>query len=128
MPMQTCMCASMKCSMGLAPSTLIPTPKTVLTSYMMAANIMDHVPMTNILPFGMCRSPINPAVIATTAAALGTPTPAPCIPATPAPWIPGQATVILCNTPALDDTSKLICIWGGVIEFVAPGQVTHQIP
>ena len=128
MPMQTCLCAQVACSMGLAPSTLIPTPKTVLTSYMMAANIMDHVPMTNILPFGMCRSPINPAVIATTAAALGTPTPAPCIPATPAPWIPGQATVILCNTPALDDTSKLICIWGGVIEFVAPGQVTHQIP
>ncbi len=128
MPMQTCMGAAMKCSMGLAPSTLIPTPKTVMTSYVMAANIMDHIPMVNILPFGMCTSPINPAVIALTAAALGVPTPAPCIPATPAPWIPGQTTMILCNTPALDNTSKLMCIWGGVIEFVAPGQVTHQIP
>ncbi len=128
MPLQTCMGASMKCSMGLAPSTLIPTPKTVTTSYVMAANIMDHVPMANILPFGMCRSPINPLVIAATAAALGTPTPAPCIPATPAPWIPGQVTVLLCNTPALDNTSKLVCIWGGMIEFVNAGQVTHAIP
>ena len=128
MPIQTCMGASMKCSMGLAPSILNPTPKTVMTSYVMAANIMDHVPMVNILPFGMCRSPANPLVIAATAAALGTPTPAPCIPATLAPWVPGQTTVILCNTPALDDTSKLMCIWGGVIEFVTPGQFTHMIP
>ena len=128
MPMQTCMGAAMKCSMGLAPSTLIPTPKTVMTSYVMAANIMDHIPMVNILPFGMCTSPINPAVIALTAAALGGGTAGPCSPSKPAPWIPGQTTVILCNTPALDNTSKLMCIWGGVIEFVAPGQVTHQIP
>jgi hypothetical protein len=34
----------------------------------------------------------------------------------------------LCNTPALDNTSKLMCIWGGVIEFVLPGQFTHMIP
>ena len=118
----------LKCSMGVAPSPFIPTPKTVMTSYMMAANIMDHIPMTNIMPFAMCRSPANPAVIAATAAALGTPTPAPCIPATPAPWIPGQKTVMLCNMPALDDTSKLMCIWGGVIEFTMPGQLTHKIP
>ena len=128
MPIQTCMGATMKCSMGLAPSNLMPTIKTVITSNMMAANIMDHVPMMNILPFGMCTSPANPVVIAATAAALGTPTPAPCIPATPAPWIPGQTTVMLCNMPALDNTSKLMCIWAGAIEFVTPGQFTHMIP
>ena len=33
MPMQTCMGAKMKCSFGVAPSTLIPTPKTVQTNY-----------------------------------------------------------------------------------------------
>jgi hypothetical protein len=36
--------------------------------------------------------------------------------------------VILCNTPALDDVSKLVCVWGGMIEFTFPGQTTHQIP
>ena len=33
MAMQTCMGAMMKCSFGAAPSTLVPTPKTVITSY-----------------------------------------------------------------------------------------------
>lgn len=128
MPMQTCMGATMQCSFGMAPSTLIPTPKTVLTSYMMAANILDHVPIMNIPPFGMCQSLANPMVAAATAAAMGALTPMPCIPATPAPWVPGAPTVMLCNAPALDNTSKLMCIWGGVIQFSNPGQTTHQIP
>lgn len=128
MPMQTCMGGLMKCGMGLAPSTLVPTPKTVMTSNMVAANIMDHIPLVNILPFGMCMSPANPMVAAATAAALGVLTPMPCIPNTPAPWVTGAPTVLLCNMPALDDVSKLMCIWGGVIEFTFPGQTTHQIP
>ena len=92
MPMNTCMGASMMCSFGLAPSTLIPTPKTVMTSNMMAANIMDHKPMVNIPPFGMCTSLANPTTAAATAAALGVLTPTPCIPNTPAPWVPGAPT------------------------------------
>ena len=128
MPMQTCMGAMMKCSFGMAPSTLMPTPKTVITSHMMAANIMDHVPIMNIPPFGMCQSPSNPMVAAATAAAMGVPTPMPCVPATPAPWVPGAPTVILCNSPALDNVSTLNCIWGGVITFANPGQTTHMIP
>jgi hypothetical protein len=82
----------------------------------------------NIPPFGMCQSPSNPTVAAATAAALGVLTPMPCIPATPAPWVPGAPTVTLCNAPALDNTSKLTCIWGGVISFTNPGQTTHMIP
>ena len=128
MPMQTCMGAMMKCTFGVAPSTLIPTPKTVITSNMMAANIMDHIPIMNIPPFGMCNSPSNPMVAAATAAALGVLTPMPCVPATPAPWVPGAVTVMLCNAPALDNVSTLNCIWGGVITFANPGQTTHMIP
>ena len=128
MPMQTCMGAMMKCTFGVAPSTLIPTPKTVITSNMMAANIMDHIPIMNIPPFGMCNSPSNPMVAAATAAALGVLTPMPCVPATPAPWVPGAPTVLLCNAPALNNTSTLNCIWGGVITFANPGQTTHIIP
>jgi hypothetical protein len=128
MPMNTCTGGMMMCTMGVAPSTFNATPKTVMTSNMMAGNIMDHVPMLNIMPFGMCMSPANPTVAAATAAALGVLTPMPCIPNTTAPWIAGAPTVMLCNAPALNNTSQLICMWGGVITFTTPGQFTHQIP
>lgn len=128
MAMQVCMGAMMQCSQGVAPSTLVPTPKTVMTSNMVAANILDHIPIVNIPPFGMCRSPANPMVAAATAAAFGVLTPMPCIPATPAPWMPGAPTVLLCGAPALNDSSKLMCIWAGTISINMAGQVTHQIP
>ena len=128
MGMQVCTGAMMQCSMGAAPSSLVPTPKTVMTSNVMAANIMDHVPMMNVMPFGMCQSPANPMVAAATAAALGVLTPMPCIPVTVAPWAPGSPTVLLCGMPALNDSSKLMCMWAGVISINMPGQMTHQIP
>ena len=128
MAIQTCMGAMMNCTMGLAPSSLVPTPKPVLTSNMVAANILDHVPMMNIMPFGMCTSLANPTVAAATAAAFGVLTPMPCVPATPAPWVPGAPTVLLAGAPALNNSSKLICIWGGTISFMTPGQFTNMIP
>lgn len=128
MPQQVCMGAMLKCSFGMAPSSLVPTPKPVMTSNVPAANIGDHVPMMNVMPFGMCQSMANPMVAAATAAAMGALTPMPCIPNTPAPWVPGAPTVMLCNLPALDNTSKLMCIWGGVIEITNAGQATHEIP
>ena len=128
MPMQTCMGAMMACTFGAAPSTLVPTPKPILTSNMIAANILDHVPLVNILPFGVCMSLANPMVASATAAALGVLTPMPCIPNTPAPWVPGAVTVLLQGAPALDNVSQLMCMWGGVITFTMPGQMTHLIP
>jgi len=129
MPMQVCMGAMMMCTFGVAPSSLVvlPTNK-VFTSMVPDANIMDHIPMTNIMPFGMCMSPSNPTVAAATSAALGVLTPMPCIPATPSPWTPGAATDLLGNFPALDNVSELNCIWGGVITFTSPGEMTVQIP
>jgi len=100
----------------------------VMTSDMPAANIMDNIPMVNILPFGMCMSPANPMVAAATAAALGVLTPMPCIPMTEAPWVPGAPTVLLGNMPALDNTCQLMCTWGGVIMISDPGQETEMIP
>jgi hypothetical protein len=129
MPNHVCMGALLQCSFGVAPSSLVVLPvNKVLTSYVPAANIMDNVPMVNIMPFGMCMSPSNPTVAAATAAALGVLTPMPCIPATTAPWAPGAPTVLLANMPALDDTSMLMCMWGGVIKVNFAGQVTEQIP
>ncbi len=129
MAKQVCMGAMMKCSFGMAPSSLVvlPTNK-VITSNMPAANIMDHKPMVNILPFGMCQSVANPMVAAATAAAMGALTPMPCIPMTMAPWVPGAPTVLLANMPTLNDSSKLMCNWGGVIAINMAGQMTHDVP
>jgi hypothetical protein len=129
MPMHVCSGAMLQCSFGAAPGSLVVLPvNQAMTSYMPAANIMDHKPMVNILPFGMCSSLANPAVASATSAAMGVLTPMPCVPVTPAPWVPGAPTVLLGNTPALDDTSKLMCSWAGVISVVNAGQVTEQIP
>jgi hypothetical protein len=129
MPLQVCMGAMMQCSFGVAPSSLVvlPTNK-VMTNMVPDANIMDHIPMTNIMPFGMCTSVANPTVAAATAAALGVLTPMPCIPATPAPWVAGAPTVLLGNFPSLDNVSQLMCMWAGVITFVDAGETTVQIP
>ena len=121
--------AMTKCSMGMAPGTLMVAPlNMVMCGNQPAANIMDFIPMVNIMPFGMCQSPANPVVISATAAAMGVLTPMPCIPVTTAPWAPGSPTVILANFPALNDTSKCMCTWTGVIEITNPGQTTTDIP
>jgi hypothetical protein len=129
MPMQVVNTAQLMCSMGMAPSALVVIPiNRVMSGNQPAANIMDHKPLLNIMPFGLCRSPANPVVAAATAAAMGVLTPMPCIPATPAPWVPGAVTVLLANAPSLDNTCKLNCMWAGMIQVVMPGQVTHIIP
>ncbi len=129
MPQQVCMGAMMMCSFGMAPSSLVVLPTNrVFTDQVPDANIMDHIPMVNIMPFGMCMSVANPMVAAATAAALGVLTPMPCIPATPAPWTPGAATVMLGNFPTLDNVSMLTCMWGGMIQFTYPGEVTVEVP
>jgi hypothetical protein len=128
-PMQVCMGAVMQCSFGLAPSSLVVLPlNRTYTDQAPDANIMDHVPMVNIMPFGMCTSLANPAVAAATAAAMGVLTPMPCIPNTPAPWATGAPTVVLGNALALDNLSKLMCAWGGLIQIAAPGELTVNVP
>lgn len=125
MPLQITSGAMMACSFGVAPSAINVLPANKVTAGgAPAATIMDHAPTTNIMPFGMCSAPSNPAVIAATSAALGVPTPAPCIPATPAPWTPGVPKVMIGGMPALNQSCKLACLWGGMIQFTAPSQTT----
>lgn len=129
MAKQVCNGALLKCSFGVAPSTFTVLPEhKAMTSNQPAANIMDYIPMKNIMPFGACQSMANPQVAAATAAAMGVLTPMPCIPMTTSPWVPGAVTVLLDNAPALDDTSMLMCQWAGVIKVQMPGQMTHDIP
>jgi hypothetical protein len=129
MPLQVCSGAMLQCSFGVAPSVLNVLPVSrVVTSAMPAANIMDHKPMVNVMPFGLCTSIANPLVASATAAAFGVLTPMPCIPMTVTPWVPGVPNVLVGNLPAVDNICKLMCTWAGVISVVAPGQVTELIP
>lgn len=125
MAVQVCMGATLMCSFGMAPSslTVLPTNMT-FAGGPVAATIMDNVPCLNIMPFGMCQSPSNPTVAAATAAALGVLTPMPCVPMTAAPWTPGSPTVMIGSMPALNNSSKLMCSWGGIIQVTVPGQTT----
>lgn len=115
--------AVLSCTFGAAPSTLMVLPTNKVLVDMPAANIVDEIPMLNVLPFGVCSSMANPMVIAATAAALGVPTPMPCIPMTVAPWVAGAPTVLIGNMPALSSDSKLTCCWAGVISISFAGQV-----
>jgi hypothetical protein len=129
MPQEVVNGATMMCTMGMAPSTLVVLPiNRTMVGNQPAANIMDHLPMVNIMPFGMCISPANPTVAAATAAALGVLTPMPCIPNTASPWVPGSPTVLIGNQPALNNTSQCMCMWAGVISIVNPGQMTTEEP
>lgn len=127
MSMLVCSGAMLQCSFGAAPGTMNVLPLNRVLSGAPSANIMDHVPMMNIAPFGVCSSLANPMVAAATAAALGVLTPMPCIPATSAPWAPGSPTVQIANMPALNNSSKLMCNWGGVIQVSMPGQMTVTV-
>lgn len=128
MAMQVCMGAMMQCSFGAAASSLVVLPANRTLTGTPAANIMDSAPIVNVPPFGVCSSAANPTVAAATAAALGVLTPMPCVPAIPAPWAPGSPTVLIANMPAVNNNSKLMCAWGGVIQITSPGQGTVEIP
>ena len=123
-----CMGAMMQCSFGVAPSSLVILPANQVLTGAPAATIMDNKPIVNIPPFGMCTTVSNPTVAAATTAALGVLTPMPCVPATAAPWAPGSPTVLIANMPALNNTSKLLCNWGGVIQITSPGEMTVTVP
>ena len=125
---QVTMGAMLQCSFGVAPSSLSVLPANKVSGMTPCANINDNKPGVNILPFGMCNSMANPAVSAATAAALGVLTPMPCTPVTTAPWAVGAPTVLIANMPALNDSSKLMCSYGGVIQITNPGQMKIQVP
>lgn len=128
MGQQVCMGAMLQCSFGTAPSSLVVLPANKVMTGVPAANIMDNKPMANIMPFAMCQSPANPMVAAATAAALGVLTPMPCIPNTAAPWAAGAPTVLIANMPALNNSSTLMCNYGGAISIKSAGQATVNIP
>ena len=127
MGLLVCNGAQMMCSFGAAPSALIVPPANKTLCGTPAANIMDMKPMANIMPFGMCSSMMNPQVAAATAAAMGVLTPMPCIPCITGPWMPGSTKTLIGGMPALNNTCKCMCAYGGVIQIANPGQTKTMV-
>lgn len=129
MGLAVCMSAMCNCTFGMAPSSLMVTPENkTINGSLPVATIMDNVVGKNILPFGMCNSLANPQVAAATSAAMGVLTPMPCLPVITAPWAPGSPQVMINNKPALNNSSKLMCAYGGVISIGNPGTNNLQVP
>jgi hypothetical protein len=121
--------ATLSCSFGIAPSSLLVLPANrVNAEKKPMANIMDNKPYVNVMPFGVCSSLANPITAAQTTAALGVLTPGTCTPMIPAPWTPGAPTVMVAKMPALTNTSKCMCAYGGVIQVNVPGATTETLP
>lgn len=123
MPALVCNGAMLRCTQGTTPSSLVVTSthRVIMANGQIAGTIMDHVGMVNIQPFGLCRSPANPAV----AAAQGAPQP--CIPVVPGPWTPGSMRVTLGNMKALNDSCKAMCTWAGTISVQYAGQPNVKV-
>lgn len=120
-----CTGAILKCPFGAVPVPFnsLPIPR-VLVGGMPAGVMTDIVPMLNVPTFGMCQSPANPMFIAATAAAMGVPTPVPCIPVPAGTWLSAEPKVQIGGQSALTADSKLMCAWAGEITVQFPGQIT----
>jgi hypothetical protein len=123
MPQPLCTGTILQCSMGVAPSVFValPLPGTpMILGGMPAATILQTTPVVNILPFGLCRSPANPAVASATAAAMGALTPMPCTPLIPTTWAPPSLTTFHGMLPVASSISTCACMFGGVISVSVP--------
>jgi hypothetical protein len=121
MPFNVTTGTAITCTMGNQPSMIKATPGPVVATAPVCT-IQDFKPQLNIVGFGMCKSPKNPAVQAATAAKQGAFTPAPCVPATTTPWTPGSLTSFINGLAVLTDASTCQCQWAGVIAVVTAGQ------
>lgn len=114
----------LKCSFGNVPVPIMVLPDRKVNSMLPVAVKSDHIPLLNILPFGMCSNPANPMVIAATAAAMGVLTPVPCIPCTVQDWTGVCEKVKIKGKEAINMDSSLECLYGGKIQVQAPLQPT----
>ena len=115
--------ATLKFSFGSSSSKLmIPMKHEIYIKGKTQGNMMDYIPMVNISPFGMCSSLANPTVASATAASGGVLQKMPCIPSIVSPWICCKMDVLIDKFPAILSSSKLMCMWCGVIKVEDDGQ------
>jgi hypothetical protein len=106
-----------------APIPLVVVPEGAEVGAPAPAATVACVQPENIITFGVCGSPENPAVVA--AKAVGSPG-IPCKPVL-VPWEPGAPNVLINGIPALTNASICQCIWGGTVTVVDPGQTAVVI-
>lgn len=124
MPVYVTHGAMLKCSQGIAPSSLnVPPLSAVTIEQSPVATVNDFAPMKNVSPFGMCMSLANPAVAAATAAAMGVLTPQPCVPVISAPWIPGAEVGTIDGVAMLTVDCQCMCAWAGTITILQGAQM-----
>lgn len=118
----------LKCTMGLKPSAIISTSNLKsMAEGKPICTILDFNSPVNIVGFGLCNSPMNPAVAAATAANMGVHTPAPCVPQVRAPWIPTALQSLVGGVPVLTQESCCFCPFAGRISVAFPGQTSYIV-
>ncbi len=124
MPTYVRQSAKLTCSMGSAQSAMqLSHPvNPVLICGAPMAGMADNRTFMNIAPFGLCKSLINPTVIAATAAAGGKLQEMPCVPNMLISWLNPKRDVFVKGRPALTDGSRCVCMWAGIIEVKSAGQ------
>jgi uncharacterized Zn-binding protein involved in type VI secretion len=104
--------ATLVCTCGSAPAKLIVTSQTtVKIGGQPAATVGDNKPILNVASFGACAKG------------------GPCVPAFPAPWVPGATSPVkIGGQQGLLSTDKLACAaFTGMVSIVDPGQTkTHD--
>lgn len=110
-----CEGAECSCNQGQMPTALIVTTQQLLSiGGLRVATVMDYVPMTNVVPFGICQQ--------LTKVAGGTPTP--CAPMPAGPWAPGSSVQSILGMKALTAYSTMVCGVGGQISIGNPANAT----
>lgn len=109
--------ATIKCSQGIGDSTLKRTmDNTVFLHDKTFLNVAESKPYTNIVPFSLCKSPQNPAVIAANGS------PSTCNPNICMKWMNGKTDLSIKGEKVLKSDCKLSCLFGGMIQIVDDGQ------
>jgi Domain of unknown function (DUF4280) len=111
-PNLVCTGATLQCSFGAMPATFAASGIEASTGS--PVGVVTDIMPANVLPFGICMSPSNPAA--------GAGSPPPCLPVLLAPWSPGSARVTISGVSALDDSCTCMCTWDGVVTVTAAGQ------
>lgn len=110
-----CSGATLCCTCGVGPSTLrVPARGLSYEKNHAAATVADYKPLINIQPFPACTSAQNPQPPVAAGRV--------CLPSFTAPWTTQVASIRLFNVPVLDDSSTILCIYGGLVRIANPGQ------
>jgi hypothetical protein len=105
--------ATLECSEGTGPSTLIATAEPPIQLLgITVASVLDHKPSVNVKSFQTCKIKKKKGEH-----------PCTCKPETPEVWTPGATSTLLPSaSPVLTEASTLKCKVGGTISIVDSGQ------